>query len=514
MEEYIPESEKFERDMPTVHSDFSHGRNIVGRENYSVPVGYNPKRNRQYQVESLKDLTADNFELLTAIIADHFSSQLKRMVELESYYEARNPHILEREARNQTGEHTKADNRATHPFASFISDFMTSYSVGKPIITKFENAQESWNELIDSINKVNDSDTHNYKLYLDASKFGRAYEQVYFLDGQPRFARLDPMNTLIIYDTQLDPQPLLAIVYDIYPDYVADYADMFKVDIWSATRHVTMRMDQMGNKPQVLSQEDNTLGSVPIIEYQNNDDRFGDYEQVIPLIDLYDAAQSETANYMQDFNDAVMLLYGDLEANSLDPKSLKAMMDMNILALQSGKDQDGNATSVDAKYLTKQMDSVSAEAYKQRLQNDIHKFAKVPDFEDGDFSSNTSGVALKYRLYGTIQYSSIKRRYFAKGLERRYELIADYLAKASKLPTGMDVHNMDIVFVDNLPEDEASLVDRFIQMGQHVSTETALNYVQPAFGFDTDEELARMKGEASEGTEIYEVERTGETVTE
>ena len=29
---------------------------------------------------------------------------------------------------------------------------------------------------------------------------------------------------------------------------------------------------------------------------------------VFPLIDLYDYAQSDTANYMQDFNDTVLLL--------------------------------------------------------------------------------------------------------------------------------------------------------------------------------------------------------------
>ena len=34
-----------------------------------------------------------------------------------------------------------------------------------------------------------------------------------------------------------------------------------------------------------------------------------DFEKVIPLIDLYDNAQSDTANYMSDLNDAMLLVW-------------------------------------------------------------------------------------------------------------------------------------------------------------------------------------------------------------
>ena len=490
----------FERDIP--RDDFGHNA-WKGREYHSVPLGYTGVRNRQYQVETLQDLAKNNYQLLSDIIGDHQTNQVPRMVELEAYYQARNPHVLEMERRNKSGN-GKADNRATHPFGSFIADFMTSYSVGKPIKTEFDNKHAELNRFIDKINKNNHVDELNHKLYLDASKFGRSYEQVYFTGEEVKFARLDPMNTFVIYDTKLDPEPLMAVTYNIYPDYGnADYAGRVKVDIYTKTRHVIMTMDQMGSQLQSELVEDNKLGEIPIIEYQNNDDRFGDFEQVIPLIDLYDYAQSDTANYMQDFNDTVLLLYGDLEGSSLDDKTTKAMMDQNILALQSGKDAMGNQTTADAKYLQKSMDSVSAEVYKARIQNDIHKFSHIPDFEDKDFSSNSSGVAMKYRLYGTMQYSAIKRRYFEKGLRHRYELMTKFLEKSHELPTGWDLELMEVNFIDNLPINDEGLVEKFIQMGQTVSLETALNYVQPAMGFDTDDELERIKKERAEAMDPY-----------
>ena len=44
---------------------------------------------------------------------------------------------------------------------------------------------------------------------------------------------------------------------------------------------------------------------MPITEFSNNERRKGDYEKVITLIDLYDNAESDTANYMSDLNDAM-----------------------------------------------------------------------------------------------------------------------------------------------------------------------------------------------------------------
>ncbi|MEL1199037.1 phage portal protein, partial [Staphylococcus epidermidis] len=57
--------------------------------------------------------------------------------------------------------------------------------------------------------------------------------------------------------------------------------------------------------------EAHSLGKVTITVFRNNEKRRGDFEKVIPLIDLYDEAQSDTANYMSDLNDAMLLIKGN-----------------------------------------------------------------------------------------------------------------------------------------------------------------------------------------------------------
>ena len=56
----------------------------------------------------------------------------------------------------------------------------------------------------------------------------------------------------------------------------------------------------------------------------NNTDGIGDYETELYLIDLYDSAESDTANHMSDMADAILAIYGDmrLPAN-MKPEDMK-----------------------------------------------------------------------------------------------------------------------------------------------------------------------------------------------
>jgi len=52
----------------------------------------------------------------------------------------------------------------------------------------------------------------------------------------------------------------------------------------------------------------------------------------------------------------------------------------------------------------------------------------VPDLTDEHFAGNLSGVAMRYKLLGLEQLTSIKERYFREGLRCRIKLISRYLS--------------------------------------------------------------------------------------
>src|SRR5690625_7558544 len=104
-----------------------------------------------------------------------------------------------------------------------------------------------------------------------------------------------------------------------------------KVHLYTDSLEKIYSMNDTGDlKP--VDEKQHFFEGVPVVEYTNNKYRQGDFEDVLTLIDLYDNAQSDTANYMQDLNDAMLKIVGNLD---IDLEDAKEMKDNNILMLQT-----------------------------------------------------------------------------------------------------------------------------------------------------------------------------------
>lgn len=430
-------------------------------------------------------------------IYHHFNYQRPRLQMLDAYYRGFNKHILD--PNNRRAEKGKADYRATHSFAKYIADFQTSYSAGNPIAIRVGDNDDD-RQPLDDINKANDVDSENYELFLDISRFGRAYELTY-RDQQDvdRFIYLDPEETFIIYDQTVDPKPIMAVRYHQIEVIDDNGASSLKYvpETWTDNAHTVFNPVEIGGVMVPASRED--LIVLPVVEYQNNRFRQSDFENVIPLIDLYDAAQSDTANYMTDLNDAMLVLQGDINAlfqgadlmQSVDESDdqdkddddrvtemekiakakadiLKEMKDANLLLLQSGVNSLGQQTSVSAGYIHKEYDVEGTEAYKKRLEADIHKFSHTPNLTDENFAGNVSGVAMKYKLLGTVEMAATKRRFFEKGLYQRYAIIDKIERTASNPKWKIDPDDIVFTFQDNLPTDDISMIQQLAQTGANI----------------------------------------------
>lgn len=454
-----------------------------------------------YQENLDKLLGVGGNDRIMKFIKHHYEYQRPRIKKLDAYYQGRNVTILEKEHRREDTE--KADYRATHSFARYIADFQTSYSVGNPVTIKTE---EDKNERFDAISDANNFDELNYNLFLDVTKYGRAYEFIYRnREDVEKSVRLDPLDTFVIYDTSVDPQPIMAVRY--HQIELADDDNIvtinFVPEYWTADAHVTFEPTNVGGTmTQTKSADSNpaieNIKTFPVIEYNNNVLRLGDYDNVLSLIDLYDAAQSDTANYMTDLNDAMLLIKGDIDTlldgtmllSGVDPQDkdamkklaqdkldiLKEMKHANILLLKSGISPTGQQTTSDAGYIHKEYDVNGTEAYKLRISQDIHKFSHTPDLTDANFASNVSGVAMKFKLLGTVELAAVKRRMFEKGLYKRYEIISD-LEQAAHSDLKIDTTQLTFTFKDNLPTDDVAQIQAIVQAGATLPQEYLYQYV-------------------------------------
>lgn len=453
-------------------------------ENKLLKQRFPDEANKHYTYPSI-DKLLKNLNHLADMIENHKKIQRPRLQTLENYYKGNNETILSGKRRKE--EH-QADNRATHNFAKYVSQFIQGYMVGIPIKTSYPD--EKVEETLRDMNRINDADEHNSELILDQSIFGRAYELLYRSKvDENRFTTVDVMNTFVIYDDTVERTPIAGVRY-FYNDYTKEEL----VYLYTDTREIIYKYSDDGklveekNKPH-------SFGGVPIIEYENNRFRQGDFEDVLTLIDLYDGAQSDLANYSQDLQDAMLAIFGRLDLEGYGDKNPLEIMQMmkqaNLFHFEPPMDGNGNEGRTDAKYLYKQYDVQGSEAYKSRIANDIHLFTATPNMNDENFGGVQSGEAMKYKLFLLEQKRAAKERRFKKSLRDRYRLINNVMKTAAE--GELDVSNLTITFTENLPKNIAQEIQWFIEAGGRLSQKTLLELFRGVE--NAEEEIERIEEE-------------------
>lgn len=398
------------------------------------------------------------------------------MLKLENYYNAKNE-ILSRTMRDTT----KPNNKIANSYASYITDTLVGYFVGKPISYSGNDANVL-NEL-QMIFEYNDEADENAELAKNASIYGVAYELLYMNENVVRFKSLDPKECIPIFDDTLDNN-LLAFIryYDNY-DVVQDKTITI---IEVITDKETVRYSTtstLGNLTFIESYP-HYFGMVPIAIYKNNEEESGDFEQVISLIDAYDKLESDSLNDFEYFVDAYLALYGF----TAEPEDIAQMKENRVLLMDEG---------TSAEWLIKDTSDNNIENIKNRIDADIHKFAKCPNLADKEFASNASGVAIKFKLLGTENKVSIKERKFKRGLQQRLELLANI---KGVLANGFDWRSIDIIFTRNIPANDIDIANMVNTLSGIVSEETLL--AQIPFVEDVAGEIERLDKEKEKDKEL------------
>lgn len=419
-----------------------------------------------FRLESSEQLTP---EVIRELIIQFRGEQLPRLKKLKDYYMNKTA-IL----RRPCVDPSKPNNKVVHPYAQYITDTLTGYFVGEPVTY-------SSNENIDNLKMIyeyNDEQDENMTLAKDCSIFGKAFEHVYIdTDGNVRFMAMDPRQIIPVYKNTLDNELIAVIRFYPYRDVVFG-VDKIIIEVYDEKQMRKFETSDTVAEFNYIGAWPHAFNSVPFVEYKNNDDSYGDFEGVISLIDAYDALVSDDLNDFEYFVDAYLALYG-YTAEEEDIAKMKAQ---RVLLM----DNDSKA-----EWLVKKGDSTGVETTKQRLERDIHKFSKTPDSNDTNFSSNVSGVAMRYKLLGTENLGSIKERKFKKGLQRRLELIASILNVLSR--PSFDWLGVDINFTRNLPVNEDDISAMVKNLNGIVSKQTLV--AQLPFVDDPQKEIEQLNNE-------------------
>lgn len=471
--QYIPRSYQFERDMEP--------STLEKREDF---LRFSDKANVHFMFHSADELVREDREPaeLKRMVSNFFDNQMERLKILESYSNGNNYTILNGRKRL---EPEKADYRIRHDLGGQASRFFTGYTVGQPISIGCVDTELELTS-IDDFNSYNDIEALNRELVYDASRFGRAFELHYFDEFEkPAVSLIDAKEMFTVRSSDVRKEIIAAVHCPIYN------GEMF------VTVYTDQEIVSYDNDWKETDRKQNHFKMVPVVEWQNNRERLGDWEKGIPIIDAYDAAESDTANYMSDLNDAMLVIKGDVQSTGMNASDLMKMKQANMLVLESGVAHNGQQTNLEAGYIYKQYDVSGVEAYKSRLIKDFFRIVGLPNLQDDATFSATSGIAIRYKLVDLQQVTSVKRGFFVKALKRRYKLLQS-LAENLKGIEAVDANLLTFTFHENLPTDVWAEIQSAINSGMEISQETLM---ESASFTDTRTEKSRILREqgASDG---------------
>lgn len=479
---------------PHLNNVFEYGLDPASTKQQDAYISYVKEAVMRYRVSDIQELLDDTKKLVT-IINHHRIHQAPRLEFLEQYYFANNPAIMSGQRRI---EKNKSDHRIRNGFASTISDFLNAYTLSIPVKVSDVSDSETNTPFLDIVSEFgqsNDIDAHNLELGRDQNNMGRAYELLQRTqEDQDKIYLLDPRETFLIFDRTVRSRVIGGCRYytiESY-DHKAGALPKYQIELYTWDKIYRFDPSELAEGEALIlteEPEEHLFGGVPIVEYRSDRYMISAYERELSQIDAYDAAQSDTANYMTDFNDAILAIKGRIK-NADNSDYVKSMLDANIIILEPEDGLDGPGP-MEAGYLTKSYDVAGVEAYKDRLKLDILSFANTPNLTDESFGGNQSGEALKWKMFGLQQKRSDKERFFAKGLRVRYKLLEN-LKRAVKEFTG-DPVELGFSFTPNLPTAYLDELTKFTAAGGRVSEKTMLKLL--SFVDDPSQELMLLENE-------------------
>lgn len=497
---------------------------------------FDREANKVYRIPTAQYDEANLTDYVHMFLEHHYNHQVARISTLQRYYEGDNDIHYWKSDKSKN----RADNRIASGHPRYITTMRVGYSLGKGIQYLYNSPtdepgvdNEQADVLMQQINEFNQEVDEEYiekTLKKSLSVTGRAFELLYTTtsmkaDGKQNvnvgLTVLDPANAFVVYDTNIHQNSLFGVYY-----YLVNFNDkpMYYVTAYTDTKVYHYEpISSIGAKLTLSGEpEEHFFGRVPITEYSNNDERLGDWEPDLDLIDSYDKAISEMANSEEDFSNATLVVNGDIDV----PKTMKKPVkdsDGNIIYDENGEmvweidpnspylntlskvmylkpsiinNANGGVTVVpsSAQYLTKELPIDNWKTHIDEIVRDIYTDTNTPNVNDENFGGNSSGVAMSYKLFGSDQVRETQNDLFGRGIKRRLRLVAHFWGIKDVIPDETLVNNVSLNFPPNLPKNDTETINNAMGLLRAgVSQETVFGYLASATGVKQEEEVQRKR---------------------
>ena len=378
---------------------------------------------------------------------------------------------------------SKPNNQVMCNIPKYIVQVRTGFFSSSPLTLESENQ-----EYLKDIRKVleyNDFKQIFNQLDTYCSIYGHSFLVMYMNEeGRISFTAQNPTDWIYVRDNSLEQKPKFAIRYYAWWDDVENL-QMYDIELYTDKEIINYEGSPVDLKE--VSRRPHYFNGLPVIEFMENESRQGAYENVISLIDTYELMLSDTANTINYFSDCYLVLTGMQETQAED---IARMKNDRVLLVPEG---------CEASFLTKDVSENYNENMLKRLQEQIFVVACTPLLSDSSFSSNSSGVAIQFKLFSMEKSVQLKENIFRAGFNRMFNLIKDMINLYERKSYTEDDKIIQ-TFTRSLPMDLSALADSISKLNGVVSRRTLMSQLD--FVSDASLEENQLRTEQEEAMEM------------
>ena len=403
---------------------------------------------------------------------------------LGSYYDGHN------EIKKQHTSKNRPNYAVNINLAKYITDVATGYVFGEDIkyTTKDENIQPLL-EQIQYIHQSTKASDVDFNIGGDMSCYGIGYQMLIVDEGEENLedrivlTRLNPERTFFVTDNSILAKPICAIYYYCYQEkrqtktrvYVYDKENTY---IFNGT---------LNNLTLESEPEPHLMGDIPIIQSLNNDDAFGDYQQVTDILDALNLTISNTTDDLQSIANAFLAIYGAL-LNGENKDEINEERIMNVPV--GGK----------VEWVVKNLNPDANNSHIENLLKFLFQISQVPDLSDDHFGGTQAGVAMRYKLWGLDQLWATKVKKYKSAIYKRLKILLHLLQY--RFTTSVQLENdINITFFKNLPEDMSEQYEMVKALKDVISDKTLLTNLTVVE--NVDDEMQQIQLERQQEADDY-----------
>lgn len=325
------------------------------------------------------EVTRDNVaDIIESAMVKHTQNNAE-IEYLWNYYRGLQPILSREKLVRPEINNTIVVNRANQ-----IVSFKSGYLLGEPISYVYRGADERTQEAVNLLNEYVFSEEKPMRdielvdwFYICGTAFRMALpDKDMNADAPFEIYTLDPRTTFVVYNNDLDHEPILGVKY-VLDDMGNQIFNCYSKD----------RFYKVINGA-VVEEQPHRMGLVPIIEYRANLGRLGAFELVLGLLDAINLTESNRLDGLEQFIQALMIFH-NVDISQADFNDLREQGAIKIVDVSP--DQKG-----DIKYLIANLSQGETQTLVNDMYDEVLTICGMPNRNGGTSTSDT-GTAVIFR---------------------------------------------------------------------------------------------------------------------